>query len=262
VRVGLAVRVVLVGLLAATADGRADVEHPGYVVHATVPLSKQVDGVDGRLELLEDARFTPEVRARFWGNMDDAMYCAARNDTNQTFCASAEREPLRRALLRLVGDGDRELAVETQERDLGELRVERLHGEHARPSYAVTIDYSVGMGTYNGPLTRLAEIRDGRLLWLRSVDAQGKHPEVLRLPSTGRSAWKIVQGGKAGTRDILLVASQPDLENAASGVAELPFVQTLTRFSFDGTRWRRHQRRSPGYWDSIDEPFPERARFP
>jgi len=258
---GMRLGVLAGALLCAAAAARAAEEHPGYVVHASVPLSRRVDGVDGRLELLEDARFTSGLRAQFWGVQDAAMYCAEVYDSNRAFCTSAERAPIEPALLRVVDADGRELAVAKQERALSELRVERLRGEGGRPSYAVTIDYSVGMGSYAGPETRFAEIRNGRLVWLRSVDAQGKNPEPIRLATTLKSAWKIVPGKPAGTPEILQCASRPDMTHAAPGDASLPFVLELTRYVFDGARWRRYRRASPGFWES-DAPFPERARFP
>jgi len=253
-------RFLVVALLWAVAAHAGDA-HPGYVVHATVPLSKRVDGVDGRLELLEDARVTPELRVQFWARQDHGTYCAATDDSNRKFCTSAEGEPLRPALLRIVDDGGRELVVQKQERPLGELRVEQLRGEHGRPSYAVTIDFSVGMGSYNGPVTRFAEVRDGRLVWLRSVDAQGKHPEPISLMTSLKSAWKIVPSTATGTREILRCTCRPDVDHAQPSDEHLPFVVELTRWAFDGTRWRRYQRASPGFWED-DDPFPDRTRFP
>jgi len=233
---------------------------PQHTVRAAVALVKAVNGLDDRLELLEDARIRPEFRSLLWGS-DEAMYCyQGGGDALRPFCASLTVAPLRRALVRVVTRAGREVVAQELERELGELTTVRLYGD-TRPTYAVTVDLSVGFGSYAGPLTRLAEIRDSRLVWLRAVDQRTQEVTEIQLIATLKTAWQFAPHADGSGQDIWLVSCRPVLSEKAATEAESPFTITFVRYSFDGKAWRRSARSEPGFWEN-GSPFPSPAAFP
>src|SRR3954462_11565576 len=82
--------------------------HPGYRIQQTVALHST--GVaDARLELLEDSRITPALRAPFQRGLPDDACGQPSTDVIRAFCDSIRRQLLHPALLRFVDTHGRDL---------------------------------------------------------------------------------------------------------------------------------------------------------
>jgi hypothetical protein len=160
------------------------------------------------------------------------------------------------AILRLVDATGQELNSLTLERPMAKvLKVQLVRG--APPTYQVTVDLDAGFGSYSGPLTQFAEVRDGKLAWVMVAQDSGE-PRALAVMSSLKTAWKFV--GAPGQRQILSVACRPDFDNSPPD-GPMTFNISFRRFAYEDSRWRMHVRTVPGCWEN-DEPFPPRTSFP
>jgi len=136
-----------------------------------------------------------------------------------------------------------------------------LYGDR-RATYLVTVDLGAGLGSYSGPVTRLAEVRQGQLHWVQGWDVRLEQDSELRLLSSLKTAWRLVPRRDGRGQEILLLACRPDISAAANTSSGQQFLLAFVRYSFDGSRWRRYERTEPGFWEDGDAPFPDRSRFP
>jgi hypothetical protein len=234
----------------------------GYRINKAISVSSVAGVAATRLELLEDERLTPKIRET-WQGVGAAMSCAEPADDPDVarLCASFAEHPLRGALLRLVSESQGVLDQRLFEREVADLTPARLYD--AGPAvFAVTVDYSVGFGSYAGPTTSFVEPSRGQLRWLAAYDSSTGKPAEVRLPRTLKSDWQTVP--RPGGLDILAVRCQPNVGNESPthlGGGGLSFVVIYERYHFDGSRWLRQQRQEAGFWES-DHEFPANEKFP
>jgi hypothetical protein len=129
------------------------------------------------------------------------------------------------------------------------------------PLYAVTVDLSAEMGSYSGPYVRLLDGRARRFEWVRARDTHTGELEEIHLPTTLKTAWRLVRRDDGRGSDILLVACRPDFEATASSHSTRLFRITYTRFAFEQAEWRMQRRSTPGFWENEGD-FPVRSSFP
>ncbi|MGA2170016.1 MAG: hypothetical protein ABSG62_17580 [Terracidiphilus sp.] len=108
-------------LLAALAPGTV-AQQPGLVV-GCLTLAAALDGFDGQLELLEDARLTPNLQKALWGTGAPDMAL----DVNDSRYQELTSIPLRKAVLQLRGAQRKVIAEKTLQRELARTRLEELH---------------------------------------------------------------------------------------------------------------------------------------
>src|SRR5882724_4850066 len=125
--------------------GIAKANETARVVTHSRALSKAAGGIDGALQLLQDARLTPSLRKQLWGSGE----------------ASSDGVTFQNAAIRTVSPDGKTLESEVLERPLATLESVHLYGD-SRTTYLITVDYSAGFGSYSGPATLLLEISDGR----------------------------------------------------------------------------------------------------
>ena len=221
-----------------------------YKTTVRLPLSQASSGFDGYLELRQDVRLTPRLIGLLWGTGDV-------NIEDDPELAAFKSDPLRNGILQVVDQGGKVLEVEKLERPLAKLQVTQLYGD-ARLTYLLTVDYSAGFGSYSGPITRLVEMRGGRLLWVESTEpTTGKTGEISLMESL-KTTWKLVDAPDGKGRQILLAQCRPDW----SSVKDDPgFTTTYARLYFDGTKWLTKERTVKGL-SEFDQGFPNRKNFP
>jgi hypothetical protein len=236
----------------------------GYSEPIAFSLSRGSDGIDGRIQILEDARIQPSMLDAIrdaWGENP----CAERPPkVLESLCDTPNRPPLRSALLRLLDERGTVIAERVAERPLADLSTMQLHDStnQARRTYFFTVDLSAGAGSYSGPYTMLAEPTPSGLRWLTATDSLDTHSDTIRLVSTLKSGWRLVPRADRRGKDILMVRCRPDF--SASTSTDPPSFQLIfDRFSFEGARWVRHTRIERGYWENEDSTsFPPRTKFP
>ena len=229
--------------------------HGPYRVQQTVTL-RPADVGDARLELLEDARITPSIRAVFQRGLPDDACADSPADSLRAFCAAIVRRPLLPALLRLIDGHGTPLDSVPLERSIGDI-VLAIPASGARPAvFGVSVDLSAEAGSYSGPLLQLLDPRDRRLRWLRARDVASDSTVDVFLPTTLKTGWKIIPADGGAGPEILLVACRP-----AFGENGSDFKITYTRFFMERGGWRRVQRTVPGFWENEGD-FPVRSLFP
>jgi hypothetical protein len=232
---------------------------PAYAVQTAFAVTRGRDGVDGRVELLQDARIRPAMHEAIREAYGDDPCSADPPPVLRDLCPPRGRRPLLPARLRLVDASGRVVESRAFERPLAELSVAHLYAD-ARPTYLATVDLSAGFGSYSGPLTRPVEVRDGRLRWLTALDARTQRDDSLFLVLTLKTGWRLIPRA-AGGRDILQAACRPDFDAPSSASVEQRFIITFEHYTFDGRRWVKRSRSERGFWE-YEDTFPSRDRFP
>ena len=207
----------------------------GYVVRTSFALTPERDGIGGRIELLEDARIRPAMReqiAQAYGA--DPCLGDSRDTVLRPLCAAPRRRPLRPALLRVVDSTGRVVASRRQERQLAELKVAHLYGD-SRPTYLLTVDQFLGVGSYRGYSTTFAEVRDGKLVWLTARPA-------------GRRDRAVVSDFLSDDPQIVLVHAvifRPGAKQNAHRLRRVRSGARKERRNFPARTGRRHRRIEP-----------------
>ena len=232
-----------------------------YAVRASFPLTQARDRIAGRVELLEDARIKPAMRQAIRESYAEDPCSGDSRALLPQICRDGEPRVLA-ALFRVVDGTGKTLAARRLERPLAELTVARLAPD-ANQTYLLTVDLSAGIGSYSGPVTRLAEVRGGRLRWLTAYDAASGRADTVHLVSTLKTAWRFAPGTRGVGREMLQVACRPDFNAPPDAAVEQAFIITFERYAFESGRWVRHARSEHGFWEMDgEESFPPRARFP
>ena len=242
IRLGLAA----LAVLAAYAQERG----PRLAVFQRMPLASAADGIDGELQVMQDARITPAHRKALWGIADMAM-----KDANPMWDVF-KKIPPRNGVLRIVNKDGTVVDSKNLERPLAWMDRAHLHGGN-RVTYLVTVDYGLGWGSYNGPITFLVEIAGGRMNWLdAAVGRNGKSRPIVLMQSL-KTVWKIVKAPGGQGREILAAACRPGDFTGS----DTEFLMTYSRYFFDGKKWVRLDRLEEGYSD-FEDGFPARSLFP
>jgi hypothetical protein len=210
-----------------------------FAIRASLPLTQAMHGIDGTLQLMQDARLTPAMQRKFW-------------NTGET-----GKVALKNASLRIVSR-DRTLVDSIDlERPMARIANVSLYKTAGRQTFLVTVDFTAEAGSYNGPITYLVEVDGGHLKFLEATDrTTGKADRIGLMQSLKRSwQWAPAPPGSPGTRDILYALSQPGDASASE------FITIYRRYFFDGTTWIRVSREEKGLTEFDGGP-PGRRLFP
>jgi hypothetical protein len=228
-------------------------QQPKLVQVKSLTLTTESDGFDGRLELLEDARITPDFEKTLWGSGGPDLALDEKDPIYRTLATT----PLRHAVLRLIDTRLKVVAEKALDREQARISFRQLHP--GGRTILVTTDLSAGWGSYSGPLTELLEAAGGTLKTLTARNAQSGLSEPIRLASTLKTAWKLtpMTSGRNSQKDILEVACRPDFDAKEAG----SFIVTYTRYHWDGKGWIVLTRKLSGFWED-DGSFPASGQFP
>ncbi len=216
----------------------------GYAVASRTP----VDGSAGQaLEILEDSRISPPLRGQMWHVSSDPAFVLPQDSP---LAAELARHPLRAARLRLMDAQGAVLAEQLLDEPLA--RVERaLWRGLAAPTYLLTVDHSVGMGSYAGLSTVLLAPGESGLD-PATYAAPGGRSGILRLGETLKTGWQAVPGRAGGPDELEQALCRPDGQGG--------FTVSYETYRSVGGAWQMTSRQKPGYWDN--EAFPPRSAFP
>ncbi len=257
----------LLALLAACSPGKP-IE---YVVHQSTIVADAGKPTERRIEILEDARFTPAMRAAMWGgSKNPADFLAAPGVTADAALKKSfvETEP-RHALVRLIDLDGKALAERRLDCELAATAEHPLPQAGGRMVWAVGNDCSTGDGLYAGLITHFATIEGDKFVWQHYADAASHENEELTVVQAARITWHLKPKDRAET--ILEVSCHPDfgdprfqaLKPGEELPTDLPDVVDYIRYSADGQGgWIRQQRTVKGaQWD-LRQDFPADSAFP
>jgi hypothetical protein len=158
------------------------------------------------------------------------------------------------AIVVLEDDRGNELDSREMEEPIATLKPSSLAGEG--PIFLLTVDYSIGMGSYNGPITFLLAISGIRLKILEFVNSESKKQQQFRMMDSLKNAWKILD-----SKTILEVSCHPDFDNPKNSRDNLEFAVDYYRFSFQEGNWVEYLKTVSGFWENEGD-FPNRKFFP
>ena len=240
----------LLALLAVPAWADAPALLAGYAVHRSLPLDQATNGIDGALQILEDSRITPALRSDMWQQTTDLDLVLAGDDPLRK---ALSKTPLRGAHLRLIDAAGKVAADQAFDVPLAEIDRRQLH--EGAPTFLVSADHSLGIGSYAGLETSLMTIDHSQL---RPEELPGRKA----LGSTLKNAWRIIEDtapgadGKPGTgKAIQVVACHPNWANPAWAEHQ-EFVVDQTTYRFAAGAWHDTTRTAVGFWES-DQDWPD-----
>lgn len=222
-----------------------------FVVHNKVILNKELDGFDGTIEILWDKRLTDEDIKKLHGNDPsiDLLHSQLFKDT-----------PLKQSIIR-VKSNEGAIQVTTLEKPIASIELISIGQPHKRIAL-ITQDFSIGMGSYNGPITQILEINSGSIGWARAHNLQTGKQNTVFLMRSLKTAWNFILN--RNKKDILKVSCRP--ENLKSN----SFVTTFSRYHYNdkGKGWLLAEKSEHGCWESDDSEqrlgyvLPDQKKFP
>jgi hypothetical protein len=234
------------GGILAIASSAGDFNQQTYAVAQTFLLQQKQDGFDGVLRLYMDARLTASVQEQLWGEGDWSFVFSPSDNLFKEFSSL----PPGNAKLAIRDNHGGLVAERRLEKPLARLR-EWNPAHTSSREFLLTVDYSAGWGSYNGPITTLLQISNGMINDVKALNGDTGQEEPIHMMRSLKSDWKITTSEKR--EEILSVSCHPKNDSS--------FVMDYTRYSFDGARWLEYKRQEKGIWES-DEGFPARSAFP
>jgi hypothetical protein len=229
-----------------------------YKVSKSYPLSKSIHGIDGILQLLQDSRLTKDLYNKQFGTAFNDRYMYDKK-MRPLFKDNPPLAAILRVLMQDKGFVSTRESHTFDNTPIAWLEEVRLLGAD-KPSYLLTKDESIGMGSYNGPVTYFYEIVDGKLKPIEYINNETKKKDKIVLMRSLKTNWKLVKSKNGNSKDILHVACRPNYEGKSEGEAE--FLTNYDRFHFDGEEWVRYERADKDFWEVDEDDFPPLSKFP
>jgi hypothetical protein len=229
----------------------------GYEINHSLELRKAGDGIDGFLQIMEDARLTPGIREGMWEGFNDPLMALKGMGVGTTdpLYQSFKRVPVKPAIVRLI-DGSTGAVLDQQTLDVPLGNIGSNPVTINPTSYPVIEDHSIGMGSYAGPVARLTTVNTGKLAWAKYVDDDTGEQGEIRLASAIKRGWKTVEISTQPYRvDLLTVAT--DMVNADGD-----FAVTYSRYKLRNGIWHRSTRSEPGIWENEGDESIQLEKFP
>lgn len=235
----------LFALLAAPAWAGEPAAPAGYAVHRSLALDQATNGIDGALQILEDSRITPALRSDMWQETTDLDLVLAGDDPLRK---ALSRNPLWGAHLRMIDATGKVAADQAFDVPLADIDRQQLH--EGAPTFLVSADHSLGIGSYAGLETSLMSVDHGQL---RPEELPGRKT----LGSSLKNAWRIVDDATPGAtgKAIQVIACHPNWANPAWAEHQ-EFVVDQTTYRFAAGAWHETTRTVVGFWES-DQDWPD-----
>ncbi len=190
-----------------------------------------------RLQLLLDSHVTDDLLTQWWRSGIDLP------DSNGV-CEELGVK-LHPVVIRLLDSTDQIVATRTIPRVLAQLAPCLPFTPSSQPSFALTVDYSLGWGTYFGPVTFFL-IPDTDGLGWQTVIADGK-PIDIAVTTAYRTAWQVVPSPR--TCDIVQVTCATFIDSMEDiHLDRTPdYTVRIQRFHLDDQVWHYSTARRYGY---------------
>ena len=209
----------------------------GYKIFQRFSLNHYSHGVDGTIQILIDERIV-------------GLTGAIRNDPysgigilhiqvdSQNW--SLDRTEVKPALLLITDEHNRVVYSEWLERESARLDRVFLRSDKSRQTFIVTRDYSIGWGSYNGPVSYFLEVTP---TGIRYIFPHG-------LMTSLKSAWAIAYQSAALDSDSIEVIYQKCRPNFVEiEHQDLAFQTTYERFYLAGDVWKSERLTETLFWE-------------
>jgi hypothetical protein len=215
----------------------------GYKIFQGLALNKYSNGVDGFLLILIDERID---------GLSGAMTKDAYSGVGTLYVKldpqnwSLRRGEVKQALLLVVDEHRRILYSEQLGRESARLDRVFLYRDKRLPTFIVTRDYSIGWGSYNGPISYFLEVFETGIHYILP------HGLMMSL----KTAWVIDNHEPAAA--ILTKKCRPSFGKWNGDSMEFQVIHE--RFSFDGEHWNAELHKEIGFWEDEGDLDPEEFR--
>jgi hypothetical protein len=176
-------------------------------------------------------------------------------EVNEGGIDTGDRQPeYFNAKLVLRDASGKELDSKLLDEPLATIDVSELEG--GKPVFLLTIDYSIGWGSYNGPVASLLTVTGGKLSFIEFKDAKSGTREPFRMMDSLKNASKILD-----SKNILKVSCHPDFDNPKNTADNLEFSIDYAHYSWENGIWVCRSKTVSGFWENEGD-FPDRNLFP
>ncbi|MGK5085524.1 hypothetical protein WDW37_19725 [Bdellovibrionota bacterium FG-1] len=213
--------------------------NPNFVIHQNLPLSKELDGFDGRLEILRDSRLR---------GADIKMMKEHDPDSNPERAPRFKTHPLRMAVVQLKSGSANVVQSITLDKPYANLEAVTI-GEKGRRYYFLTQDFAIGMGSYNGPITQILEVTSQAITWAKARDLATHKESPISLMRSLKTAWNFASSKNGKDKDILEVSCRPADSKDASKEG---FITTFSRYHHSSQGWTLVEKSENGFWEAED----------
>lgn len=127
--------------------------------------------------------------------------------------------------------------------------------------YLLEVDYGVGMGSYNGPITFLLEAKNEKISFVRT-EYEGQMKELTLMTSLKTGWWPTLKMAN-GCHDVLSLSCRPDFDKSKDATDKMEFMLIYRRYHFNGQKWMRFEKTRSGFWEYENkESIPDETLFP
>jgi hypothetical protein len=205
----------------------------GYRVFQALDLNTYSNGVDGSALILVDERLEGLRGAIKRDPYSGIETLGVEPDPSAWFLP---QQDVNEALLLIIDQRLRTLYFERLGRESARMDRVFLYQDRSKPTFVLTRDYSIGWGSYNGPISYFLEVSGSGI---RYILPHG-------LMTSLKTAWAIVPTDAAA--EILSKKCRPDFEKSNSGPMEFKVIHE--RFTFADGSWHAALREQPGFWET------------
>lgn len=157
-----------------------------------------------------------------------------------------KKDPLKHIVLRLLAKDGKELSRLELDKSFAEIGEKKVNKD-GKKIIVVTQNFGIGMGSYNGPVTKILRIENNKISWENVLDLQSKTEVPIALLRSLKSAWNFTSRNRLGEIDILKVSSRPDEEMKKSG-----YRTTFSRYHFLQNKWILKEVSRDLLWEAED----------
>lgn len=204
----------------------------GYRIYQGLILNSYSNGIDGSILILIDERLdglAGEIRKDAYSDIE-----TLRVELDPRTW-SLKQADVKQALLLVVDEHFRTLYSEQLGRESARLDRVYLYQDRSKPTFVLTRDYSIGAGSYNGPVSYFLEVSARGIRYIL--------PHALM--SSLKTAWAII--GKENPVEIVSKKCRPDFDGSTP--SEMAFQIIYERFYFEDDSWKSVLRRESGFWE-------------
>lgn len=177
-----------------------DISATELVTHQSLNITKILDGLEGQIEIQRDRRISEKEILAIKDHDPES------NPENSLIFKA---NPLRPGVVRLLAKNKKELSRLNLDKFYASIETEKVNNT-GKCIILITQDFGIGMGSYNGLLTKILKIENKKISWEKSYNSKSKKNESISFIRSLKTAWNFSLKNKLGEVDILKVSCRPD----------------------------------------------------